>query len=336
MAANVRLGATTCNSFDIGGTVATTTTNGLTTTVTSSASNNYAAPTQVMTNSLSTSLSWTAFLGLSSQTGPNGDGTAVGYDGAARPATSTSPFGATTAYAYNDAATPPNVKATTNGHWAQTSMDGFGRTIQATTGDAGGAKSNVDTNYAACGCSPLGKMYRVSQPYAAGGSATAWTTYTYDGIGRTLNQAAPDGSATAYVYWSNVVAVTDAAVKWKQYAMDAFGNVIVVREPQSGLLPFIAHFRALSVKSEIAIAVYEYLSQLRWMQGISVQPQDRLLDIYRIEGEELADAYAGILPRLGLEMPGSVVPDSFLVETVEELVNFIANLPSKHVGLDRG
>ena len=161
VSASIRPGATTCNSLDIAGQVVTTTTNGVTTSVTTPSSNNYAAPTQVTTNSLSTSLSWTQFLGLNSQTGPNGDGTAVGYDGAARPSTSTSAFGATTTYNYNDTATPPNVKATTNGHYVQTSMDGFGRTIQSTTGDASGAKSSVDTQYAACGCSPLRKLYRV-------------------------------------------------------------------------------------------------------------------------------------------------------------------------------
>ena len=67
VSASIRPGATTCNSLDIAGQVVTTTTNGVTTSVTTPSSNNYAAPTQVTTNSLSTNLSWTQFLGLNSQ-----------------------------------------------------------------------------------------------------------------------------------------------------------------------------------------------------------------------------------------------------------------------------
>jgi hypothetical protein len=45
-------------------------------------------------------------------------------------------------------------------------------------------------------CSPLGKLWGVSQPYAPGGTPV-WTTYTYDGIGRTLSAAAPAGNLIA-------------------------------------------------------------------------------------------------------------------------------------------
>ncbi len=58
--------------------------------------------------------------------------------------------------------------------------------------------------------SPLGKLYRQSQPYAPGGS-DAWTTYTYDASGRTLSVALPDNSTTSYQYQGNTVKVTDPA-----------------------------------------------------------------------------------------------------------------------------
>jgi len=39
--------------------------------------------------------------------------------------------------------------------------------------------STVQTQYAPCACSPLGKVWRVSEPYAPG-ATPVWTTYTYD------------------------------------------------------------------------------------------------------------------------------------------------------------
>ena len=74
--------------------------------------------------------------------------------------------------------------------------------------------SQVDTQYGPCGCSPIGKMSAVSQPYAPG-ATPVWTTYTYDGSGRTLTVTAPDGSVTRYAYAGNQTTVTDPAGKWK-------------------------------------------------------------------------------------------------------------------------
>jgi YD repeat-containing protein len=89
----------------------------------------------------------------------------------------------------------------------------------------------VDTEYAACACSPTGKLKRVSRPYAPG-DPVYWTTYTYDGLGRTLSVVAPDGaSTTAYAYQGNRTTVTDPAGKWKTFTNDAFGNLVQVTEP---------------------------------------------------------------------------------------------------------
>src|ERR1035438_6080167 len=91
--------------------------------------------------------------------------------------------------------------------------------------------TEVDTQYAPCACSPLGKMWRVSQPYAPGGTPV-WTTYTYDGSGRTLTVTAPDGaSQTQYTYSGNNVTVTDPAGKWKTSTTDASGNLVTLTEP---------------------------------------------------------------------------------------------------------
>jgi hypothetical protein len=52
--------------------------------------------------------------------------------------------------------------------------------------------SKVETVYAPCACSPLGKLQKISQPYAPGGTIY-WTQYSYDGIGRTLTLQQPHG-----------------------------------------------------------------------------------------------------------------------------------------------
>ena len=133
-------------AYDIGGNLLTHNNNGLITTATVTSATNYAAPSTITTNLLSSSMNWSSFLGLSSATGPNGDTGSITYDTTARPHTTTSPLGAVTTYTYNDNATPPNQIATTNGHWVRTNMDGFGRPINALTGNGTTTVSEVDTD----------------------------------------------------------------------------------------------------------------------------------------------------------------------------------------------
>ena len=86
--------------------------------------------------------------------------------------------------------------------WKRTTLDGFGRTVKVEMGSGATTTtpaSIVDTEYAPCACSPLGKMYRVSQPHASG-ATVVWTTYTYDGAGRTVQVTAADSSASTTEY----------------------------------------------------------------------------------------------------------------------------------------
>jgi len=130
-------------------------------------------------------------------------------------------------YTYND----------TDGHWVKTVMDGFGRTIQTITGYGTTTVSTADTQYAPCGCSPLGKLSKQSQPYAPGGS-DAWTVYHYDASGRTTSVVLPDNSTTMYSYNGAQVVATDPAGLTKSFTMDAFGNLVDVGEidPALGLV----------------------------------------------------------------------------------------------------
>ncbi len=114
-----------------------------------------------------------------------------------------------------------------------TTLDGVGRPVLVQKN--GGVTATV---YAPCACSPLGKIQKVSAPYPAGQSAVGWTTYTYDGIGRTLTSTLPDGaSTTTYSYSGNLTTVTDPAGKWKTFATDVLGNPISVTEPDPANQP---------------------------------------------------------------------------------------------------
>jgi len=117
-------------------------------------------------------------------------------------------------------------------------LDGLGRAVSvSTTANANPGNtsqtpvSEVDTAYAPCACSPLGKMSSRTQPYLPPQSAPPATTYQYDALGRTTKITLPDGSVTQYLYQGNVTTVTDPAGNWKQYTNDVFGNLVTVLEP---------------------------------------------------------------------------------------------------------
>ena len=64
-----------------------------------------------------------------------------------------------------------------------------------------------------------------------------YTTYAYDGIGRTLTVTAGGSDTTGtktYLYQGNTITVTDAAGKWKKFTLDSLGNLAQVNEPNPG------------------------------------------------------------------------------------------------------
>lgn len=229
---SVSFGNTQQSTYDITGT-AVTLNDGVTThtiTTTTGTATNYSAPSAITTaNSLTTSVAYDAQLNTTGITNPNGGVASSVYDSSSRPTSTTSPYGAVTNYSYSTSA--PQVTTTTGSQWTQTTYDGLGRTKRVAQGYGSTTLSYTDTIYDTCGCTPTGKPYQTSVPYAPG-STPAWKVNTYDAIGRTLTTVAPDGASTTnYSYAGNVVTITDPAGKWKQYTTDAYGQLIQVLEP---------------------------------------------------------------------------------------------------------
>ena len=94
-------------------------------------------------------------------------------------------------------------------------------------GNGAAIASTVDTLYAPCGCSPLGKVSQVSNPYGPGESL-AYTYYNYDARGRSSSINLPGGSYAFWIYQGNWYGTSDPA---KSFGTDAFGNTFIVAEP---------------------------------------------------------------------------------------------------------
>ena len=181
----VKLGTGHCSAYEITG-VPYTATDGSGSTVDITLTANASLPgvlTPGGNNNLATTISYTTSFAVTSVSGPNGAGTTTAYDTYGRPSSSTMVDGAATSYSYTY--NPNTQTATLGNRWKKTTMDGFGRVTKVETGHDGVTVATVDTQYASCACSPLGKVWKVSQPYAPGAQVN-WTTYTYDGSGRTL------------------------------------------------------------------------------------------------------------------------------------------------------
>ena len=231
-------------AYDNAGNIGYATVNGVESTVATSGTTNFAVPDQLTVGSVSTTnLGYNLALAMTSESDPNTGSTVTAtYDTYARPTSTTSPFGAVTSYVYNSppfsSSSPATVTIYPNGitgRWTKNTLDGFGRTIKTETGDSISTKGVSEMVYAPCACTPLGKLSQQSMPHAPGASSPTWTTYSYDGIGRTVS-AATVGSDTqgtntyyySYAPYGLYTTAVDPSGTFKYLVTDAF-NVSVRR-----------------------------------------------------------------------------------------------------------
>jgi hypothetical protein len=166
---------TTTMGYDTTGMVKNSTNGATQVQITPDAATN-SVPTALTPNgntSLQTQVQYNSWLGPTSVTGPNStpgspNVASTTYDSAGRVATETSVFGTQTTYTYTAYYSSPSgystVLAQTAGvngpRYTLTTLDGFGRAVRVERGIVSGGsrqpQSYVDTQYAPCGCSPLG------------------------------------------------------------------------------------------------------------------------------------------------------------------------------------
>jgi len=125
----------------------------------------------------------------------------------------------------------------TNTLWSRQVFDGLGRVIQTQSEFDGATASVVDQRYDA-----TGNVIAQSVPYTATASASAipWytspapnaakTTTQYDDLGRPMQVVATNGETSRFDYYGRQTAVLDAQNHLKISAVDAYGQLIVVRE----------------------------------------------------------------------------------------------------------
>jgi len=136
---------------------------------------NYTVPKTMSGGSLQSSMTWNSYNAPLTATGPNTDTMSFTYDSYARPSTRTEANGSVTTLTYGADWT----LATTGTRWTKSFVDGFGRTKRVESGYSGTTVSIAETLYAPCACTPLGKLWKTSLPYAPGTLAAnvRWTEH---------------------------------------------------------------------------------------------------------------------------------------------------------------
>jgi RHS repeat-associated protein len=111
---------------------------------------------------------------------------------------------------------------------SEVQYDGLGRTVLTKQNESGDAIS-VATLYNA-----FGSVKQVSNPYR-GSTASGWTSYEYDALGRGTSVTTPDGAVTQTEYDAATVTVTDPSTAKRRTISDALGRITSVVEAPTTL-----------------------------------------------------------------------------------------------------
>ena len=164
----------------------------------------------------------------STGTDPNSLVTTVNTrDAALRPTLITYPTGATASATYNDS-TPSESRSvsyddsgTQKTVTSSTVYDNLGRVIQ----EVNAAGAQVNTAY-----DVMGRVASRTNPFPAGGTPGALTSYSYDALGRATVVTLPDNQTVQTSYNGTSVTVTDQVTRKIQRISDGLGRLITVNE----------------------------------------------------------------------------------------------------------
>lgn len=150
------------------------------------------------------------------------------YDDMKRVTRVTRPDGGVTRTDYSDAARTMDIYVSTDGTremHAQYLYDRLGRLVKTTQFDGPNVISIVDQEY-----DPVGRIWKVSNPYAGSGPAAFWTEKRYDALNRMKVVVHQDSSQSLTEYLSEKIRTTDPAGKKRVTEQDAAGRLIKVWE----------------------------------------------------------------------------------------------------------
>ncbi len=230
---------TSTQQYDAYGNVISATDARGSTTTTSYDPTHHLFPTQTC-NALSqcTSQAWDYTLGVTTAiTDSNSAVTHYVYDPLARKTSETDPAGNVTTWQYLDIGNPnsQHVRMTkpdgsNDGLWTETYTDGLGRTYKEMKEGPQAGVTYRDTVYNDATDRPQKQsLWRQS------GDAALWETYTYDGAGRLVRTAHPDGNNTTVQYTTDThgkpyVVTLDELGHEQATWHDAYDNLSQVRE----------------------------------------------------------------------------------------------------------
>ncbi len=166
-------------------------------------------------------------------------------------------------------------------------FDGLGRVVRAQAFAGGTSYTTADTKY-----DSLGRAAQVSNSYLTtlNGpvNTTAWTTSTFDPLGRVRTVTTPDGAQVVTAYSGVSVTVTDQRGTKRRSRADALGRLVEVDEPDAltGALD-----TAAGVPVQPTYYAYDALNNLRQVtQGSQTRAfaYDSLARLLRVRNPEQA------------------------------------------------
>ncbi|HEX7288579.1 MAG TPA: RHS repeat-associated core domain-containing protein [Candidatus Angelobacter sp.] len=196
------------------------------------------------------------------------------YDLQGRPVGLTSGDGGQTTYTYNEAALPINIATSTKIDGTHnlthtTVYDGLGRPSQTQlTSDPSGTDYQFTTYDSDGRTSRVYNPTRCNPPDTNCGEATwGYTSFTYDGLGRTTVVTAQDGGTTTSAFSGNTVTITDPSGKQRRSVSDALGRLLEIDEPHIGSLP--TQNNHVTLQSDGNFVLYNSANSTLWATGTS-------------------------------------------------------------------
>jgi RHS repeat-associated protein len=145
------------------------------------------------------------------------------YDAALRLIETELPTGGSETATYNDGAMTASFTKSGLGTTTLTS-DGFGRVTQAVDPNNGQVNTSYDT---------MGRLASRTNPFTAGGTPGAATTFQYDALGRGTITTLPDGNTIQNQYSGSAVTAVDQVNRKIKRETDGLGRLIKVTEQDS-------------------------------------------------------------------------------------------------------